>query len=134
VTWTVGGGSGGFEEFAGVDFFAIDNHMFRRRNAELYLVAFDTQDGDDNIIANVQGFVRPAGQDEHDFNSALRIPSGCDGSAALERCPDRQKCWPQALGGGDEVTLHLDLGQAERAHDVRRRHLVYLAQGEHASH
>jgi hypothetical protein len=62
----VGGGSGGFAEFADVDFFAIDNHIFRRRNAEFYLLAFDTQDGDDNIIANVQGLVRAAGQDEHD--------------------------------------------------------------------
>jgi hypothetical protein len=86
----VGGGSGGFAEFAGVDFFAIDNYMFRRRNAESYLVAFDTEDGDDNIIANVQGLVQAAGEDEHDFNSVLRIPSDGDGSAALERCLDRR--------------------------------------------
>jgi hypothetical protein len=57
----VGGGSGRFAKFASVDFFAIDNHIFRRRNAEFYLLAFDTQDGDDNIIADVQGFVQAAG-------------------------------------------------------------------------
>jgi hypothetical protein len=33
VTWTVGGGSGGFQEFAGVDFFAIDHDIFGRGDA-----------------------------------------------------------------------------------------------------
>jgi hypothetical protein len=96
VIWTVGGGSGGFAEFAGVDFFAIDNQSFRRRNAEFYLVAFDAQDGDDNIIANAQGFVRAAGQDEHDFNSVLKIPSDGDGISGTPALSGSAKCWPQA--------------------------------------
>jgi hypothetical protein len=51
--------------FAGVHFGAIDDHVARGGDAEAHLIAFDTEYSQDDIGANMQGFGRAAGEDEH---------------------------------------------------------------------
>jgi hypothetical protein len=51
-----------FAPFTVVDFGAIHHHIARSGDAETDLLAVDAEDSDDNVIADMERFVRAAGQ------------------------------------------------------------------------
>ncbi|VBI73313.1 Uncharacterised protein [Burkholderia pseudomallei] len=51
--------------YAPVDFFAMDADVGRGLDAEANLIAVNAKDGDGDLVANVQRFLRMAVQDKH---------------------------------------------------------------------
>lgn len=52
-----------------VDFFAMDGHVLRCRDADTDLVALDAEHSNADRVADHQGFANAAGQDQHCSNS-----------------------------------------------------------------
>jgi hypothetical protein len=47
------------------DLLPVDRNFARRVDSEAYLIAFDTEHGDSDVVANDHRFPNPPGQDQH---------------------------------------------------------------------
>jgi hypothetical protein len=56
-----------------IDFFPVHRDIPGRIDANPYLVAFDTQHSNSDVITNHQGFTNPASQYQHDYHSPNSI-------------------------------------------------------------
>jgi len=62
-------GAGVVAQFARVHFGAVNHDGARGSNAEANLVTVDAEDGDRDVRANLQGFCRAAGENQHTLHS-----------------------------------------------------------------